>query len=251
MIPTGRAPAHATLRDRLAYRADRAEIRIECTSARIRIDLERDAAPRTLDSQHRRIAARPLNRIALHNRIVLAIRSTSSSRRSDYPATPAALSAGTSPVTLRARLGEGSGSCTDFGATAGRSYIGASVASAPTGISATTCPCHRIRHRRSSVIRPITTACRSHFSNTACSSASRPRSATISIRSCDSESRISYGVSPSSRSGTKSRSSSIPSPPRSAISLDDDVSPAAPMSWIATIAPVCRLRGTPRSAASP
>ena len=85
---------------------------------------------------------------------------------------------------------------------------------------------------------PITTACRSHFSKTACSSASRPRSATISIRSCDSESRISYGVRFASRSGTWSRSSSIPSPPRAAISLDDEVSPAAPMSWIATIAPV-------------
>src|SRR5208337_1557969 len=52
-----------------------------------------------------------------------------------------------------------------------------------------------------------------HFSNTLIRSDSRPRSHTISIRSCDSESRISYGVRPGSRSGTWSRSSSIPPPP--------------------------------------
>src|SRR5438132_1017694 len=41
---------------------------------------------------------------------------------------------------------------------------------------------------------------------------------------------------PSSRTGTWSRSSSMPSPPLPAISTEEEVSPAAPMSWIATIA---------------
>ena len=44
---------------------------------------------------------------------------------------------------------------------------------------------------------------------------------------------------PASRTGTRSRSSSMPSPPLPAISTEDEVSPAAPMSWIATIASVC------------
>ena len=46
------------------------------------------------------------------------------------------------------------------------------------------------------------TACRSHFSKMRSTSASRPRLATSSIRSCDSESMISYGVMPVSRCGT-------------------------------------------------
>ncbi len=44
---------------------------------------------------------------------------------------------------------------------------------------------------------------------------------------------------PASRTGTRSRSRSMPSPPLPAISTEDEVSPAAPMSWIATIASVC------------
>ena len=43
---------------------------------------------------------------------------------------------------------------------------------------------------------------------------------------------------PDSRTGTLSRSSSMPSPPLAAISTDEQVSPAAPMSWMATMASV-------------
>ncbi len=39
-----------------------------------------------------------------------------------------------------------------------------------------------------------------------------------------------------SRRGTRSRSSSQPTPPAEAISTDEQVSPAAPMSWMATMA---------------
>ena len=43
---------------------------------------------------------------------------------------------------------------------------------------------------------------------------------------------------PVSRAGTRSRSSSMPTPPLPAISTDELVSPAAPMSWMATMASV-------------
>ena len=42
---------------------------------------------------------------------------------------------------------------------------------------------------------------------------------------------------PSSRVGTRPVSISTPTPPRAAISADELVSPAAPMSWIATMRP--------------
>ena len=58
------------------------------------------------------------------------------------------------------------------------------------------------------------------------------------MRSCDSLSRISYGVMPRSRSGTLVTSIVMPTSPRAAISADEDVRPAAPMSWMATIAPL-------------
>ena len=44
---------------------------------------------------------------------------------------------------------------------------------------------------------------------------------------------------PASRIGTWLRSSSMPTPPLEAISKEDEVRPAAPMSWIATIMSVC------------
>ena len=53
---------------------------------------------------------------------------------------------------------------------------------------------------------------------------------TSSMRSCDSESMISYGVMPVSRCGTCGRSISMPVPPRLPISQVEQVSPAAPMS---------------------
>ena len=69
-------------------------------------------------------------------------------------------------------------------------------------------------------------------------SSSRPRSATSSIRSCDSDRRISYGVISVSRWGTRESSTSIPVPLRAGISDVQQARPAAPMSWIPTTAPV-------------
>ena len=51
------------------------------------------------------------------------------------------------------------------------------------------------------------------------------------MRSCDSDSMISYGVMPVSRCGTCMTSISMPAPPREPISQVEQVSPAAPMSW--------------------
>ena len=67
------------------------------------------------------------------------------------------------------------------------------------------------------------------------------------MRSCDSLSRISYGVIPSSRTGTARMSIVTPTSPRAAISADEEVRPAAPMSWMATMWP---LRMSSRLASS-
>ena len=61
-----------------------------------------------------------------------------------------------------------------------------------------------------------------------------------SIRSWDSLSSTSSAVMPSSRRGTRLRSISIPTPPRADISARAQVSPAAPISWIAMTAPEAR-----------
>ena len=94
-----------------------------------------------------------------------------------------------------------------------------------------------MRKSPSSVTRPTGTAVSSHLAHTAWMSDTRCGSATTSIRSCDSESMISYGVMPGSRVGTRLVSSSTPTPPRAAISAEELVSPAAPMSWMATVRP--------------
>ncbi len=75
----------------------------------------------------------------------------------------------------------------------------------------------------------------SHLAHTAWISGTRRGSATTSMRSCDSDRRISYGVMPSSRVGTSPVSISTPTPPRAAISAEELVRPAAPMSWMATM----------------
>ena len=67
----------------------------------------------------------------------------------------------------------------------------------------------------------------------------------MTIRSCDSESISSYGVIPSSRTGTFERSRRIPTPPREHISNVEEVRPAAPMSWIATTASPWSTSRTP------
>src|SRR5436190_1691825 len=114
-------------------------------------------------------------------------------------------------------------------------YTGQSSISRCPGISTTTCSFQVARYMPSSVTRPIGVAVSSHLAAVAWTSFTRSALATTSMRSCDSDSRISYGVIPGSRVGTRDRSISTPTPPFAAISADEDVSPAAPMSWIATM----------------
>ena len=67
------------------------------------------------------------------------------------------------------------------------------------------------------------------------------------MRSWLSESRISYGVMPGSRTGTSAVSITTPLPERPAISEALEVMPAAPMSWMPTMWP---LRMSSRLASS-
>ena len=110
--------------------------------------------------------------------------------------------------------------------------------SGSAGMSATATPSSRTRKVPVAVTRPIVAASSSHFSRISRTESSRPASATTSIRSCDSERRISYGVIPCSRTGTRATSITTPVPDRPAISTPLEVSPAAPMSWIPTMCPL-------------
>ncbi len=81
---------------------------------------------------------------------------------------------------------------------------------------------------------PITDASISHFSARASTSATWPGSTKASMRSCDSDIRISAGVMSCSRRCTASRSTSMPIP---ALAAHSDVAheiPAPPRSWIPT-----------------
>ncbi len=89
---------------------------------------------------------------------------------------------------------------------------------------------------------PIAVAVVSHFEHTAKTSSTRSGSTTHSIRSCDSETMISNGSIPGSRSGTRSTWTSSPRPPFEAISEADEVRPAAPRS--------CKDTSSPRSSSS-
>ena len=117
--------------------------------------------------------------------------------------------------------------------TQGLSYSGDACARGSIGRSTTTSPFSRITMRPVSVRQPITEKSNSHLLKMSWAIFSCPVLKIISIRSWLSLKRNSYGVMPVSRAGTLSRFSSTPKPPLEAISNDDEVSPAAPMSWIA------------------
>ena len=69
-------------------------------------------------------------------------------------------------------------------------------------------------------------------------SASLPFFTTTSMRSCDSDSKISQGVMPACLVGTLSRSMSIPTLPPALISDVEQVMPAAPISCMPTMASI-------------
>ena len=116
------------------------------------------------------------------------------------------------------------------GGEGSRSYSGQSSTSTLTGTSATTTPRWSTWKLSPSVTHPIVVAGTSHRSHTPSTSPTRSGVATHSIRSCDSDTMISNGSIPASRSGIWHRSSVRPTPPLLAISDAAEVSPAAPRS---------------------
>ncbi len=87
------------------------------------------------------------------------------------------------------------------------------------------------------VTSPITVASTPQRSQTAMNCSTSAGSTTAIMRSCDSLIRISGGPSAGSRSGTTSRSTSIPVPPPAASSVVAHATPAAPRSWMPVTRP--------------
>ena len=85
----------------------------------------------------------------------------------------------------------------------------------------------------------MTEKSKSHFLKIFSASFSFPVFKTINILSWLSDSIISYGDMPVSRHGTLFKFNSIPIFPFEAISTEDEVKPAAPISWMDTIVSVC------------
>ena len=121
----------------------------------------------------------------------------------------------------------------------GRSYNGAASCSDAAGTSARTGPSNpsRMRSAPPSVTRPTTDARTSQRSQISMTRARLAGSTMASMRSCDSLVMISKGSIHASRTGTARTSTSMPTPPRDAVSLVAHVSPAPPRSWIPTTRP--------------
>ena len=112
-----------------------------------------------------------------------------------------------------------------------RSYTGAFSVSERAGTLAACSPAIRTSRSPPGSSVATTAVARPHFAQTARTRSSFEGWTIASIRSCDSDVRISNASMPSSRSGTRSRSSRAPSPARAADSLTAQVSPAPPRSW--------------------
>ena len=87
------------------------------------------------------------------------------------------------------------------------------------------------------MISPMTVASTSQRRHVSSTAAHWSWVTTAAIRSCDSEIMISNGSMSCSRSGTRARSRSMPTPPLAAISAVEDARPAAPRSWSASSRP--------------
>ena len=81
---------------------------------------------------------------------------------------------------------------------------------------------------------PTTLARISHLSHTAFTAAKFSGVTMASMRSWLSEVMISKGAMPSSRWGTASTFTSMPTPPLAAVSQVAQISPAPPKSWMPT-----------------
>ena len=122
----------------------------------------------------------------------------------------------------------------------GRSYSGASSWRDAAGTSPTTVSPSSTRSAVPSVTVPTTRARTSHRSQIASTSSRSPGSTMASIRSWLSEVMISNGSMPGSRCATADTSTSIPTPPRLAVSLVAQHRPAPPRSWMPTTRPASR-----------
>ena len=98
-------------------------------------------------------------------------------------------------------------------------------------------PPSRMRRAPPSVTRPTTWARTSQRRQSARTSSRSAGSTTASIRSWLSDVMISNGSRPGWRRATAETSTSMPTPPRLAISLVAQQSPAPPRSWIPTTRP--------------
>jgi len=114
----------------------------------------------------------------------------------------------------------------------GRSYTGPSCATVRGSTSTIRCPWWSMTRRPVSVTSPMTAVSTSHFSVMARNSSSFSGATIAIIRSCDSDMRISPGVSVGSRRRTFSRSTIMPPSPLEASSDVAHEIPAAPRSWM-------------------
>ena len=95
-----------------------------------------------------------------------------------------------------------------------------------------TSPCQSMTRRPVSVTSPIQEYSTSQRSSTSSKAAAFSGVTTAIMRSCDSDIRISPGVSDGSRSSTEDRSTCMPPSPLEASSEVAHEMPAAPRSWM-------------------
>ena len=206
------------LRDRLGAAA----ARVERDARAVAVERHGDRALRRRQPHDAGVAARAGDRARADDLVVLLVdpRLGADVGRGQQPQQQVARVAGRRHVLGRERLlGE------RLGALRPRAGSAAASASASAGMSPTTSPSQRQRRRPSSVTSPIAVHGSCQRAQTASTSSRRAGSTIAHMRSCDSEIMISNGCMPCSRSGTRSSSSSMPTPPLAAISEVDEARP--------------------------
>ncbi len=140
------------------------------------------------------------------------------------------------PASGQGRSHEAIPTATGAGGDIGRRYRGASSWRLAAGTSASTFPSHpsRMRRRPVDVTLPTTAAATSQRRHTSSTRSTLSGVTIASIRSWLSLVITSHASIPASRRNTDVTSTSIPTPPREAVSLVAHVSPAPPRSWIPT-----------------
>ena len=189
--------------DRLAARArdvarrfghgqHRTAMRIEIAEAAVAIDRDRQAARRVLDADDRGRHARLGDGVGADGVVVLAIGPplAGDGRRRRSRRSNADCADGGGPELAERRAA--ARACCHDGSCMGRSIHRRFVGQrAVRHVGHQHAALVNLQARSPSVTSPTCTACRSHFSNTASTSCSRPFSTTSSMRSCDSDSMIS------------------------------------------------------------